>query len=152
MVGLGCGARSYTRAYHYSNEYAVGASGVRAILQAYINTPAKGFAYASYGFHLNEDEQHRRYVLKSLLEAGGLDLLAYRERFGSTPLTDLPELSELQKLRLVHTIGWEQATGKGQAPPLRMVLTAAGLERSDAIGPWLYSEHVQQLMEDYQLR
>ena len=25
MVGLGCGARSYTRSLHYSNEYAVNA-------------------------------------------------------------------------------------------------------------------------------
>jgi oxygen-independent coproporphyrinogen-3 oxidase len=28
MVGLGCGARSYTRGLHYSREYAVGAAGV----------------------------------------------------------------------------------------------------------------------------
>ncbi len=36
MVGLGCGARSYTRGLHYSSEYAVGASGVRAILRDYV--------------------------------------------------------------------------------------------------------------------
>ena len=29
MIGLGCGARSYTRALHYSCDYAVGARGVR---------------------------------------------------------------------------------------------------------------------------
>ena len=39
MVGLGCGARSYTDDLHYSNEYAVGGKGIREILQGYIQTP-----------------------------------------------------------------------------------------------------------------
>src|SRR5262249_2986370 len=33
MVGLGCGARSYTRGLHYSTEYAVRGRGVREILE-----------------------------------------------------------------------------------------------------------------------
>ncbi len=37
MIGLGCGARSYTRALHYSPaEYAVAAAGVRAVLDGYL--------------------------------------------------------------------------------------------------------------------
>ena len=35
MVGLGCGARSYTRGLHYSREYAVGAAAIRGILADY---------------------------------------------------------------------------------------------------------------------
>ena len=35
MVGLGCGARSYTRGLQYATEYAVGATGVRQVVEAY---------------------------------------------------------------------------------------------------------------------
>ncbi len=140
MVGLGCGARSYTRSHHYSNEYAVGARGVRAILSAYIETSATDFAYAHYGFALDRAEQQRRYVLKSLLEAGGLNLAAYQQRFGSETFADLPELDELIHLDL--------ATLRGQL----LTLNASGIERSDTIGPWLYSSQVRTLMGGYELR
>jgi oxygen-independent coproporphyrinogen-3 oxidase len=140
MIGLGCGARSYTRTHHYSNEYAVGARGVQAILTEYIATPTKQFAYARYGFQLNEDEQHRRYVLKSLLEAGGLDRLAYQQRFGQDVCEQLPELQALVQSDLVTNAAH------------MMTLTAQGLAYSDAIGPWLYSANVQALMEGYELR
>lgn len=140
MVGLGCGARSYTHRYHYSNEYAVGARGVRAILSAYIGTSAADFAYAHYGFMLDRAEQQRRYVLKSLLEAGGLNLTAYEHRFGSAAFADLPELGELIQLDLAT-----------QTDEL-LALNAAGIERSDTIGPWLYSSQVRTLMGGYALR
>lgn len=140
MVGLGCGARSYTRAYHYSNEYAVSVKGVRAVLADYIATPASAFADAHYGFHLDSDEQHRRYILKSLLETGGLDLAAYHSHFGSEALADCPELNALHDLQLVQT------------NQQRMELTPTGLEYSDTIGPWLYSARVQSLMKEYELR
>src|SRR5205823_596337 len=39
MVGVGCGARSYTRALHYATEYAVRAAGIREILTDYIARP-----------------------------------------------------------------------------------------------------------------
>ena len=38
MVGLGCGARSYTAGLHYSFEYAVGASLTRGIIDDYART------------------------------------------------------------------------------------------------------------------
>jgi oxygen-independent coproporphyrinogen III oxidase len=34
----------------------------------------------------------------------------------------------------------------------RLQLSATGLERSDAIGPWLYSSRVRELMGAYELR
>jgi oxygen-independent coproporphyrinogen-3 oxidase len=140
MIGLGCGARSYTRTHHYSHEYAVGAPTIRAILNDYITRRAEDFDYAHYGFSLTSDEQRRRYVLKSLLEAGGLYLPGYQRRFAGGPLTDLPELRELLNLKL--------ATLKAET----LTLTPAGIESSDVIGPWLYSEPVRALMEGYTLQ
>jgi oxygen-independent coproporphyrinogen-3 oxidase len=139
MVGLGCGARSYTRSLHYSTEYAVGARGVREIIAAYIARPDESFDRADYGFRLDEDEQRRRYLIQSLLTRDGLDPAAYRRRFGSSASDDFPELNELEALGLVETAeGWR--------------LTDEGLERSDVIGPWLYSPVVQQRMEEYSWR
>ena len=140
MVGLGCGARSYTRDLHYSTEYAVGRTGVRAILEDYIRRDEERFALADYGFALDPEEQRRRFVLLSLLQSEGLDLDAYRERFGGDPVSDLPELVELEPLDLARR------------DDRRLVLTETGLERSDAIGPWLGSPRVRGLMESYDLR
>jgi oxygen-independent coproporphyrinogen III oxidase len=140
MLGLGCGARSYTRTHHYSNEYAVGAGTIRSILHIYAETPGEAFAFAHHGYVLNGEEQRRRYVLKSLLEAGGLSLPSYQQRFDSSLLSDLPTLHELFEFGLAAI---EDET---------MTMTPDGLERSDTIGPWLYSLSVQQLMEEYTLQ
>ncbi len=140
MVGLGCGARSYTRALHYSTEYAVGRTGVREILWDYLERPDEAFAVADYGFHLNGEEQRRRYVLKSLLQVEGLDLVAYRRRFGAHVLHDLPELADLERQGL--------AVGTRE----RLSLTPAGLELSDILGPWLYSTEVTDAMEGMAIR
>jgi oxygen-independent coproporphyrinogen-3 oxidase len=140
MVGLGCGARSYTRELHYSREYAVGAQGVRAILADYLSRPEDAGADADYGFRLGPDDQRRRFVLQSLLQRDGLDWASYQGRFGTSALDDLPEIADLEPR------GLAEATAAG------LRLTDAGLERSDTIGPWLYSAHVRGLMEDYSCR
>jgi len=140
MIGLGCGARSYTRALHYSQEYAVGARGVREILAEYLQRPAEAFARAEYGFQLDPEEQRRRYAIKSLLRCEGLSLVAYRARFGSEAGEDLPELQELPEHGLAR-----QESGC-------LCLTEAGLERSDTLGPWLYSEAVRRRSEAFELR
>jgi oxygen-independent coproporphyrinogen-3 oxidase len=140
MVGLGCGARSYTRGLHYSNEYAVGANGVREIIERYSAASAADFGVAFYGFELSEDEQRRRFVIKSLLRTEGLCLGAYRERFGSDAFADFSELQDLLDHGLA--IGAEE----------RLLLSERGLELSDAIGPWLYSTIVHELSGAYELR
>jgi oxygen-independent coproporphyrinogen-3 oxidase len=140
MVGLGCGARSYTRGLHYSREYAVGAAAIRTILADYCARPTAAFRAADYGFHLDKDEQRRRYVVQSLLQVPGLSLAQYRQRFESDVFADLPELEELN----VH--------GLAVMSPDRLQLTPAGLERSDVIGPWLYSRRVVELMNQYERR
>lgn len=140
MIGLGCGARSYTRALHYSSEWAVTYGSVRAILADYIQRDTESFAVAAYGCPLNEEEQQRRYAIKSLLHEEGLSRLDYEARFGLPLGASLPELDDL----VTHDLAmWDEAI---------LRLTPAGLERSDAIGPWLYSDAVKESMQTYSIR
>jgi oxygen-independent coproporphyrinogen-3 oxidase len=140
MVGLGVGARSYTRAFHYSSDYAVGRKGVQQIIHDYHTKTAQDFAVADYGVTLNQQEQQRRYVIKSLLEGQYLDVATYERFFGSNPLQDLPELQQLEALDLLAP-----ATN-------RLQLNSAGLECSDIIGPWLYSAAVKAKMNAFELQ
>lgn len=135
MVGLGCGARSYTQSVHYSSEWAVGARGVRGIIDRWITRTDDEFAVADYGFVLDDSEQRRRWLILSLLSDEGLDLAAYRARFSAEP-------DHLQEL---VTRGWITQ----DAQTLR--LTAEGLARADMIGPYLYTDTVNQRMETYEL-
>jgi oxygen-independent coproporphyrinogen-3 oxidase len=134
MVGLGTGARSYTRALHYSTDYAVGRAGTMDIIQGYLAYDDEEFMEARHGFQLGRDEQRRRYVIQSLLTEPGLDLLAYASRFGSACLDDLPDLRELTALGLA-----------GQSGNL-LRLNDLGYAYADTIGPWLASERVLELM------
>ncbi|MFC7531900.1 STM4012 family radical SAM protein [Actinoplanes sp. GCM10030250] len=135
MVGLGCGARSYTTRLHYSFDYAVAVSEVRAVIDDYLARPAGDFRHAEIGFHLDEIEQRRRWLLKSLLRAEGVDASAYRSRFGTSHVTDFAQLSVL--------------VDRGWLDESRTVLTAEGLAHSDAIGPWLVSGPVREAMGAY---
>lgn len=138
MVGLGPGARSYTRSVHYSTEYAVAQQNVRRIISLYTAKPR--YDVADFGVVLNAHEQRRRHVIKSLLRSDGLDLREYERRFDTPVLEDLPELLELPELELA------------EVSPTHMRLTALGLERSDTIGPWLYSAEVQAGMNTCELK
>ncbi|MEV5826181.1 STM4012 family radical SAM protein [Spirillospora sp. NPDC052242] len=139
MVGLGCGARSYTTRLHYSFEYAVGASQVRSIIDDYVRET--DFGTARVGFTMTEDELRRRHLLQSLLQADGLDLAAYRARFGDDPSAHFPD-----ELRTFGERGWlEPSTGT-------LRLSPEGLAHSDAIGPALFSGSVQSLMASYEAR
>lgn len=137
MLGLGCGARSYTREIHYSSEYAVGRAVVREIVARWVVKNDEAFSHAEYGYRLDLADRKRRYLVQSLLEADGLDPAAYRLFFDGDVCDDFPELRELAEAGWLETLG-------------RWRLTAAGLERSDQIGPWLYSRRVRHLMESYQ--
>jgi len=140
MVGLGCGARSYTRALHYASEWAVSQEGVLGILEDWIARADDRFDVAEWGYRLGGDDQRRRYVIQSLLQREGLSLPGYTQRFGTHALADLPCLAELGAL------------GYATVDPAQLVLTDLGMERSDAIGPWLYSAEASQLMEASDLR
>jgi oxygen-independent coproporphyrinogen-3 oxidase len=140
MVGLGCGARSYTAHLHYSLEYAVRALDVRAILRAYGSRSDDELRRADWGIRIDDEDRRRRHVILSLLSSEGLDLGYYRRRFGSDAHADLAQLEELRRGGLAALEGD------------RLSLTPAGLERSDAIGPWLRSPRVAQLMAGYRPR
>ncbi len=140
MIGLGCGARSYTRRLHYSREYAVGTQAIGGILADYIRRSVREFSVADFGMRLDDDEQRRRLVILSLLQVQGLSREHYRRRFERDVLDDLPQLLALAD-RDLAMIDDESIR-----------LTAAGLERSDAIGPWLYSHDVRRRMEEYAWR
>lgn len=137
MVGLGCGARSYTGDLHYSFEYAVHATEVRAIIDDYVRT--EDFTRARVGFAMTGDERRRRHLLQSLLQAEGLDRRAYRDRFGTDALDDF-DLSPFARR------GWLEET------PDALALTPEGLAYSDAIGPALFSPGVRALMDTYRVR
>jgi oxygen-independent coproporphyrinogen-3 oxidase len=140
MVGIGCGARSYTRGLHYSLDYAVAPKGIKGILADYVARGRSEFAVAGHGFTLDAVEQRRRFVLHSILNVEGLSEARYAARFGTLPFDDFAELSELAELGLL-------AFDDG-----RWVPTPLGLEWSDAIGPWLFSRRVRSIMEEYEAK
>ena len=105
MVGLGCGARSYTRRLHYSSRL----RGRRARACA-ASSPTTWPAHRrrlraspSYGFALDDDEQRRRYAASSrCCRPTALDLAAYRARFGADALrATSPSWTQLAALGLV---------------------------------------------------
>jgi oxygen-independent coproporphyrinogen-3 oxidase len=140
MVGLGPGARSYTKTLHYSSEYAIGQPGVRAIIQDFGQRTDSQFSLADYGVRLDPSEQKRRYLIKSLLRAEGLNLPDYQQHHPDSPglLADFPQIQELLQLDLAEL----------NSTTLR--LTPQGLSWTDTIGPWLYSEDMTQRMQTYQ--
>jgi oxygen-independent coproporphyrinogen-3 oxidase len=138
MVGLGCGARSYTRRLHYSYDYAVSVGGVRAVLDAYLERT--DFAHATVGFALDAQEQRRRWLVKTLLHAEGTGRGEWCARFGDDVLDAFPALEELAAR------GWASIDAE------RIRLTGDGMAHSDAIGPWLVSDAVRHRMGEYTLR
>ncbi|OPH57630.1 coproporphyrinogen III oxidase [Paenibacillus ferrarius] len=135
MVGLGCGARSYTRELHYASRYAVDRQATASIIADYV--AAKGHDTADYGYMLNLEEQQRRFILKAILHSEGLELSSYKERFGSEALTDYSELHRLLDSGLAL-----QSVDLFQ-------LTEEGLAYSDAIGDWFISPAVRERMEGF---
>ncbi len=139
MIGLGPGARSYTRSLHYSTEYAVGQTGVKTIIEDFNARDDTNYGAADFGASLNLAEQKLRYVIKSLLRADGISRAAYKSRFGDELTADIPRLQELSELGLVED--------KGDS----LRLNEEGLMWSDTIGPWLYSDAVVGQMKAYEL-
>ncbi|MFI6345388.1 STM4012 family radical SAM protein [Streptomyces sp. NPDC050560] len=140
MVGLGCGARSYTAGLHYSFDYAVDAHRVRGIIDAY--TAAADFTTARHGRRMDAGETRRRHLLQSLLQAAGMPLADYRARFGTGPYDDFPaELADFARR------GWLADPAAGT-----LRLTPEGLAHSDAVGPALFSPRVRAAMAAYEAK
>lgn len=139
MIGIGPGARSYTSKIHYCTDYGVGRARVKAIIERYSHNNKTSFRHIDHGFLLNRDEQKRRYLLKSILHTQGLVSEEYTQYLNADVLSDFPEIHELMEL------GYIIQDGK------RWKLTQPGLELSDVIGPYFYSEKVNQLVDEYEL-
>lgn len=137
MVGIGCGARSYTRGLHYASEYGVSRRSVAEILAHHLTLNADDFAQVRHGFLLDGDEQRRRYAIQSLLVKPGLSFDAWRARFGSDVFDDLPQLALLEPLDLARRDG------------ALLALTDEGFARADTIGPWLASPAVLARMAEH---
>ncbi|MEU2155157.1 STM4012 family radical SAM protein [Streptomyces sp. NPDC019396] len=139
MIGLGCGARSYTSGLHYSFDYAVDMGEIRRIIDDY--TSADDFSRAEVGRPIDGDEARRRHLLQSLLQSRGMPVAEYADRFGSHPGHDFPvELSDFAER------GWLEETGG------RLRLTAEGLAHSDALGPAMFSPAVRSAMIAYEAK
>ncbi|MEU4084086.1 STM4012 family radical SAM protein [Streptomyces aureus] len=138
MIGLGCGARSYTSTLHYSFDYAVSMREIRGIIDDY--TATEDFSRALHGRRVDEDEARRRHLLQSLLQAEGLPMADYRRRFGSEPYEDFP--AEIDAL---DARGW-----LADRREERLRLSAEGLAHSDAIGPEFFSPAVRDAMAAYE--
>jgi oxygen-independent coproporphyrinogen III oxidase len=137
MVGLGIGARSYTRTLHYASPYAVTQPRVRAALDRWVVQTDADFAVARHGFRLEPGEQRRRYLMLSLLE-GRLERADYATRFGSDVRAHFPELDEAITAGLVA----EDSAA--------LSLTELGRELSDVLGDWLQSPSVRALRSEWE--
>ena len=139
MIGLGCGARSYTSSLHYSFDYAVGMGEIRSIIDGFTTT--QDFSRAEVGRWVDGDEARRRHLLQSLLQAEGMEVAGYRERFGAAPADDFPV-----ELARFAALGWLDPA----AAPGRLRLSPEGLAHSDALGPELFSPAVRAAMAAYE--
>ncbi|OEU96354.1 STM4012 family radical SAM protein [Streptomyces oceani] len=142
MIGLGCGARSYTAALHYSFDYAVDMREIRGIIDDF--TATRDFSHATVGRYQDADEARRRHLLQSLLQAAGLPIAEYRARFGSTPAADYP--TELARLA---AYGWLDTDARTPEGGELLRLSPEGLAHSDAVGPLLFSPAVRAAMAEY---
>lgn len=139
MVGLGCGARSYTSEVHYASKYGVSYKATQSIIADYVAT--ERYDVADYGIVLSREEQRRRFILKALLHREGLTLSDYQQRFGTDVMADYPWLSEL----------FTEDMGRVELEEGERVLrlTEEGLGYSDAIGDWLISAEIREQMEEF---
>jgi oxygen-independent coproporphyrinogen-3 oxidase len=141
MIGLGCGARSYTRGLHYGTKFAVTQAGVSAILSEWTAQSDEQLALATHGVWISPQEQRRRYLIMSLLQAEGVQLDDYFAAFNSTPERDVPELDELRERAWLD-----------ESTPGVLRLNEAGMEHSDEAGPLLYSPAVRRRLEEFAAR
>ena len=137
MIGLGCGARSYTQGLHYSSRFSVNQAGVRAILEDWVRQPDRDLAMATHGIRLDADEQLRRFLILSLLQAEGMTLAEFAARFPGSDPEDMPEVRGLIER------GWLLREAD------RLVLSPEGLQHSDTVGPLLYSPPVRERLREF---
>ncbi len=137
MVGLGAGARSYTGALHYCDDYALDRPSIKQIIDTYCQRSEAQMAEITYGIRLTDEDQKRRFLIQSLLLSAGLSRDSYKQRFGSDPLFDFPGLNQLHACQLASI----------DDEVIR--LNSQGLAVADTLGPWLISQRVASQMEPH---
>ena len=138
LLGLGAGARSYTRGLHYSTPWKMVARNIRAAVADYEGAWRSGDALIRHGFALDADEQRRRFVILSLLY-DGLDCGAFAETFAADA-------------RSLFAAQWEALFAEScvcdDGAVLR--LTPRGVRHADVVGHLFFSERVRRLADSFE--
>jgi oxygen-independent coproporphyrinogen-3 oxidase len=138
LLGLGAGSRSYTDAFHYGTDFAVGRRESLDIIEAFVAHDPRPDDPVALGFPLVRDEQKRRFCILALC-LGGVDAGRYRARFGDDLGSDFgPELAALAAEGLTVA----QADGSHR-------LTPKGFKYSNVIGDLFQSPAVTELEARY---
>ncbi len=137
MIGIGAGARSYTKKLHYSTNYAVTRKATKAIIHAY--SLKEDFKTIDYGVYLDNKEQMNRFFIKSLIDGGVLSPEKFKRQFGR----DCLSFPIIQQLLDEKCLEWTANY---------LQLSEAGMEMEDAIGPLFFSDTVRQLMQVFELK
>jgi oxygen-independent coproporphyrinogen-3 oxidase len=138
MVGLGAGARSYTRRLHYSTPWKMTTRNIRSVVEDYCAAMAAGDFTIRHGFVLDDDERFRRWVIQSLF-AGGFDVSECEEQFGPARLLALRDVFALLQEEDCVVLR-----------PGRRQLTPRGLRHSDVVAGLFFSPRVRQRMAEYE--
>lgn len=133
LIGLGAGARSYSRSLHFRNTYS-SQNGRKALL-SYLENMAAGRHSVESGVRLDRDEQMRQYAIGHLQT---LDSREFARRFGvrfQDRFADLYcEMTELGLMREEEHL---------------LCLTERGLLFRDLLGRQLFSPRARALEEAY---
>jgi oxygen-independent coproporphyrinogen-3 oxidase len=138
MIGLGAGARSYTKSLHYSTPWRMVARNIRIVVESYGQAMRAGDTGVSHGFFLNADEQRRRFVIQSLLY-DGLDLEEFAAFCGLDARRCFAPQWEALAAEECVTVGAESIR-----------LTARGVRHADIVGQLFFSERVERLIATYE--
>jgi oxygen-independent coproporphyrinogen-3 oxidase len=138
LLGLGAGARSYTRALHCSTPWKMAARNIRTVVADYESAWRSGDALIRHGFALDADEQRRRFVILSLLY-DGLDRTAFADRFAADA-------------RALFAPEWQALLDEGCARDEGSVLrlTPRGVRHADVVGHLFFSPRVRRLSDDFE--
>jgi len=138
MVGLGAGARSYTRRLHYSTPWKMASPNIRAVIDDYCTAMEADDFAIRHGFVLNDDERLRRWLIQSLF-AGGVDWADANRRFEPSAFVPFRSLFELL-----------DEEGCVVCRDGLVNLTPRGVRHSDLVATLFFSPWVQQRMAEFE--
>ncbi len=138
MVGLGAGARSYTRHLHYSTPWKMTTRNIRGVIDDYCSAMEAGDFSIRHGFVLDDDERQRRWLIQTLF-GGGIDRLEAETRLDRSDLLHFrPQFDLLEEEGcIVRRSG-------------RIDLTSRGIRHSDLVAQVFFSPRVRDLMAEFE--